>query len=87
MTDKLCFSCGNLQRPILYLNPIEQMELDRLLGLGDWRAWAKKVLEHSEPEKMAARKLLHETIEGKLDHEEFARRLAELSPTPEDESE
>jgi len=75
----LCFSCGNLKRPILYLNDIEKRELDRLLGLGDWRQWAKKVLEHSEPKLLAARKLLHDTIEGKLDPEEFRRRSEELS--------
>ena len=77
--SNLCFSCGQLERPILYLNAVEKMELDRLLQLGDWRAWAKKVLEHSEPNKIAARSLLHDTVAGKLDPEEFARRSQELS--------
>lgn len=80
MTDKsdVCFSCGGLIRPQLYLNDAERMELDRLLELRDWRQWAKKVLEHTEPNKMTARELLHLTISGKIDPEEFARQYKEL---------
>ena len=81
MTDKsdVCYSCGGLIRPQLYLNDVERMELDRLLELGDWRAWAKKVLEHSEPKKHIARQLLHEMIDGKVSPEDFERRSEELS--------
>ena len=66
----LCLYCGNLTRPILYLNDVEKMELERLVGLGDWRAWAKKVLEHSEPKKLANRELLNDILTGKIDNEE-----------------
>lgn len=88
MTDKvinICLSCGQIKRPQLYLNDIEKREFDRLLSLGDWRAWAKKVLEHSEPTKLAVRKLIHQTVSGTIEPEEFARQYKELDAMPKED--
>ncbi len=82
--NNLCFGCGGLKRPQLYLNDAEKMELERLLSLGDWRAWAKKVLELSDPKIHANRELLNDIITGKIAPEEFARQSKELNPTQED---
>lgn len=83
---KICLSCGQVKRPELYLNDVEKMELDRLLEQGDWRTWATKVLEHLEPIRYAAKKLLYEALEGKFSPEEFEKRSKELAQMQEDES-
>ncbi len=80
----LCFGCGGLKRPELFLKPTEAAELDRLLELGDWRAWAKKVLELSAPKRHTASKLLHDAISGNLTPEEFEKRSEELAAMQED---
>lgn len=82
----ICLSCGQLKRPILYLKDFEMKELERLLELGDWRAWAKKVLEFSEPKRIAAGKLLHDMISGTIDPEEARRRSEELNAMQEDKT-
>ena len=81
---KICLHCGQPIRPLLYLKDFEVMELERLQNLGDWRAWAKKVLELSEPKKYAASKLLHDAISGNLTPEEFEKRSEELTAMQED---
>ena len=53
--SNLCFGCGGLKRPELILRPVETAELDRLLELNDWRAWAMRLLELSKPELQEAR--------------------------------
>lgn len=80
----LCFGCGGLKRPELYLKPTEAAELDRLLELGDWRKWAKRVLELSEPKRLAASKLLVDAMNGNLTPEEFEKRSQELAAMQED---
>lgn len=75
----ICLYCGQPNRPTLYLKEFEQMELDRLVELGDWRKWAKKVLELSEPKRLAASKLLVDAMNGNLDPEEFEKRSQALT--------
>lgn len=76
---KICLYCGQPLRPELFLKDFERMELERLEELGDWRAWAKKVIELSNPVTQKAREILHRGIEGNITPEELQKLNMELT--------
>jgi len=76
---KICLYCGQPLRPELFLKEFEKRELERLVELGDWRAWAKRVLELSNPMTQKAREIFHKATSGEITPEGLKKMNKELA--------
>lgn len=74
MTATICAVCGQPIRPSLNLTASEMKELDSLAER-DWREWAKRVIELSDPKLQKARSVLFDICDGKISAEEGAKIL------------
>jgi len=74
VTFPICLQCGQPKRPALNLTAAEMKELDSLAER-DWREWAKRVIELSEPKKQNARSVLNRMIAGTVTEKEAMKTL------------
>lgn len=70
----ICEFCGQPIRPGLNLTAAEMKELDSLAER-DWREWAKRVIELSDPDMQNKRSLLQQICDGTISAEEGAKIL------------
>ena len=75
MTVSICAVCGQPIRPGLNLTAAEMKKLDSLAER-DWREWAKRVINLSDPELQKARSVLLQICDGTINAEEGAKILA-----------
>lgn len=74
MTFPICLQCGQPKRPSLNLTAAEMKELDHL-AVRDWREWAKRVIELSDPDLQEKRSVLQRMIDGTITEEEAMKTL------------
>ena len=72
---KICAICGQPIRPSLNLTAAEMKELDSLAER-DWREWAKRVIELSDPNMQKARSVLLQICDGTISVGESAKARA-----------
>ena len=71
---KICGYCGQPVRPALNLTAAEMKELDHLAER-DWRDWAKRVIELSDPDMQEKRSVLQRMIDGTIPNEKAMKTL------------
>jgi len=74
MIGPICPCCSQPRRPNLNIKASEMKELDHL-AVTDWRAWAKRVIELSDPDLQEKRTVLSRMIAGTITEKEAMKIL------------